>query len=114
MSDYLMLYRMPANSPDLPDSPQRMQERMQKWRAWFGELESKGALKNIGHPLESKSAWVDPKANVHDGPFPESKDLVLGFSIVQAADLRSAGALAKTCPVLQYGGSVEVRPIQAM
>ncbi len=114
MSEFLMLYRLPADSPDLPDSPQRMQERLQRWRDWFRDLEGKGALKAMGHPLETGGAMVAGGGAVHDGPYAESKDLVLGYSILQAKDLAGASRLAAGCPVLAYGGTVEVRPIRQM
>ena len=52
-----------------------------------------------------------PHNTVSDGPFLESKDLVLGFIVVKARDLAQAVELAKGCPMLAGGGSVEVRPI---
>ena len=115
MSEFLFLYRLPADSPDMPDSARRMQERLEKWTAWFKELESKGALRTLGAPLETRGAVVkDGGRTVHDGPYAESKDIVLGYSIVQARDLAEASALASDCPVLKYGGKVEIRPIRQM
>ena len=115
MSDFLLLYRLPADSPDMPASPQRMQERLERWRAWFGDLEAKGHLRALGHPLEMGGAVVkDGGATVHDGPYAESKDILIGYSILQAEDLTGARALASGCPVLLYGGMVEVRPIRQM
>ena len=49
---------------------------------------------------------------VTDGPFIEVKEIVGGFSIVQAGTLDAAAELAKGCPIFQRGGSVEVRPLQ--
>ncbi|HZX40325.1 MAG TPA: YciI family protein [Myxococcaceae bacterium] len=115
MSDFLLLYRLPADSPDMPDSPQRMQERLERWRAWFGELEAKGHLKVLGHPLEMGGAVVkDGGGTIHDGPYAESKDILIGYSVVQTRDLAEANAVASRCPVLAYGGMVEVRPIRQM
>lgn len=115
MSEFLLLYRLPAGSPDMPDSPQRMQERLQRWRAWFGELEAGGHLRSLGHPLESAGAVVrDGGGTVHDGPYAESKDILIGYSVVRAGDLAAARLLAAGCPVLVYGGMVEVRPIRQM
>jgi len=37
-----------------------------------------------------------------------------GYSVVEAKDLDHAAELAKGCPILEVGGSVEVRPIQRM
>jgi hypothetical protein len=48
---------------------------------------------------------------VIDGPYAETKDLVLGFLVLEASGLEEAIAVAKTCPMAQGGGSVEVRPV---
>jgi hypothetical protein len=115
MSEYLYLYRLPSDSPELPGSPQRMQERLARWTAWFKDLEGKGHLKALGHPLETNGTVIkDGGRTVHDGPYAESKDIVLGYSLVQASDLAEASALASSCPVLSYGGKVEIRPIRQM
>jgi hypothetical protein len=115
MSEFLYLYRWPAGSPYTPDSPQQMQERLTKWTAWFKDLESKGVIKNPGHPLESKGAVVkDRRGTVTDGPYAESKDIIGGYTLVEAKDLSQAAGLASGCPILEYGGVVEVRPIRQM
>ena len=115
VSEFLYLYRLPADSPELPGSPRNMQERLQKWTAWFRDLESRGTLRVLGHPLETGGAVLaDGGRTVHDGPYAESKDIVLGYSVVQAKDLAEARAIAGGCPVLTYGGMVEVRPIMQM
>jgi hypothetical protein len=51
---------------------------------------------------------------VTDGPFAEAKDVVGGFTLILARDLEQAAELSKGCPILEVGGSVEVRPIQAL
>jgi len=50
---------------------------------------------------------------VTDGPFAE-KDLVSGFTLVEAKDLAQATELSMGCPVFTYGGAVEVRPVAKM
>lgn len=50
---------------------------------------------------------------VTDGPYAE-KDLVGGFTVIEAKDLSHAAELSMGCPVFLYGGSVEVRPIARM
>ena len=88
-----------------------MQKTMQKWQAWFKELGAKGHLKDIGHPLEHSGKVVRGK-HVTDGPFAEAKDVVGGFTLIEARDLDQAAELSKGCPILEAGGSVEVRPIR--
>jgi hypothetical protein len=45
-------------------------------------------------------------------PFAESTDLVSGSVIIEAACLEDAVDVARTCPTYEFGGSVEVRPVQ--
>ena len=51
---------------------------------------------------------------VTDGPFAEAKDLIGGYTLVQAKDLAQAADLTSGCPIFEIGGFVEVRPIRAM
>lgn len=111
MSDFAFLYR----GRDTNASPEQMQKTMEKWRAWFKQLGEQGHLKDIGHPLENSGKVVTGKQkSVTDGPFAEAKDVVGGFTLVQARDLGQATDLSKGCPILEVGGSVEVRPIQPL
>jgi hypothetical protein len=61
--------------------------------------------------LTPEGRLVDAKKVVTDGPFVESKEVLGGFSIVQADSLDAAAELAKGCPGLLFGGKVEVRPL---
>ena len=111
MSEFTFLYR----GRDTSASPEQMQKTMEKWVAWFKQLESAGALKYPGHPLEHTGKVVKSKQKVVvDGPYAEAKDVIGGYSVVEAKDLDHASELAKGCPILDVGGSVEVRPIQRM
>ena len=46
---------------------------------------------------------------VVDGPYAESKEAVAGYYQIRAASRDDALAAASRCPILSYGGSVEVR-----
>jgi hypothetical protein len=112
MSEYLFLYRGPSADSA---SPEQMQQIMQKWLAWFKDLGDKGHIKNIGQPLEPAGKVVRGTAkSIHDGPFAETKDVVNGYTLVEAKDLAEAAELSKGCPILERNGSVEVRPIRKM
>ncbi|TLY51863.1 MAG: hypothetical protein E6K53_06135 [Gammaproteobacteria bacterium] len=109
MSEFTFMYR----GRELPESPEKMQKHMEKWRAWFKELESNGHIKDLGHALESSGKVVAGKQKVvSDGPYAEAKDVVGGYTLIEAKDLKHAAELAKGCPILEAGGSVEVRPVQ--
>ena len=114
MSEFVFLFRSTvADHLQAMGTPEAAQRSMQAWFVWMRELEAKGCLKNPGQPLDRTGKVVRAQA-VTDGPFAESKDLVLGFITVEARDLAHAAELAAGCPMVHGGGSVEVRPVAAM
>jgi hypothetical protein len=48
-----------------------------------------------------------------DGPFADTKEVLGGFALVEAADLDEAVDLAARMPPARLGGVVEVRPVAA-
>src|SRR5207248_10168843 len=69
-------------------------------------------IKNPGHPLERAGKLVKGKQRtITDGPYAESKDIIGGYTLVEAKDLAEAVELSKGCPILEGGGVVEVRPV---
>ncbi|MGA8534888.1 MAG: YciI family protein [Candidatus Tumulicola sp.] len=110
MSEFLYLYRGGQRG----QTPEQSQQIMQKWLAWMKELTTSGNLKDPGQPLEEEGKVVNGKGTVTDGPYAEAKDLVGGFTLVEADSLARASELARGCPILEVGGSVEVRPIMKM
>jgi|SRR5579859_4593515 len=112
MAEFVYLYRRSVNQPF---TPQEMQERLQRWQAWFKDLESKGHLANIGLPLAGTGGVVkDRKGSFHDGPYAETKDVVMGYSLIAAESLEQARSLATGCPIFDQGGVVEIRPVMKM
>jgi hypothetical protein len=109
MSEFTYLFR----GRELSASPEQTQKTIQKWLAWFEDLKAKSHLKDPGHPLEHAGKVVSGKQKtVNDGPYAEAKDVVGGYIVVEAEDLNQAVDLSKGCPILEVGGSVEVRPNQ--
>ena len=111
MSEFTFLFR----GRDTTSSPEQMQKTMEKWVAWFKDLGAKGHIKDPGHPLEKTGKVVKGNQKVvTDGPYAEAKDIVGGYTLIEARDLAHAAELAKGCPILEVGGSVEVRPVQKL
>ncbi|HEY1655280.1 MAG TPA: YciI family protein [Candidatus Tumulicola sp.] len=112
MSEYLYIYR--GERPPERD-PEEAQQIMQKWLSWMKDLTASGNLKDPGQPLESEGKVVKGKGRaLTDGPFAEAKDLVGGYTLIEADSLATAAKLAAGCPILEFDGSVEVRPIMKM
>jgi hypothetical protein len=112
MSEFTFLYR---GGMQPGASPEQMQQQMQRWVKWMQELSQEGHLKDRGNPLERTGKVVKGKEKtVNDGPYAEAKDVVGGYSLIEAKDLGQAVELSKGCPIFEAGGSVEVRPVMKM
>src|SRR5882724_5028437 len=110
MAKFMYIFRGGAFvTPGL--SPTEMQAHMAKWYSWAGALAKAGRNKG-GNPVQSKGTTIRGRDRVvTDGPYAESKDLVTGNMLIEVASLAEAAELAQDCPVFEYDGSVEVRPI---
>ena len=88
-------------------TPPPKEEGFAAMKKYAGELRSRGVLRR-GGPLAPASAGAgvrvrDGKALVTDGPFPETKELIAAFWIVDVADRAAALEIARRCPHAQRG-----------
>jgi hypothetical protein len=112
MSEYVLLYRATPEARDAAMTGEQAKQSMAKWQAWMKEMADKGQLRNRGVPLERPGRVVrGRKKSVTDGPFAETKEVLGGFSIIEAKDIDEAARIAGGCPILEGEGSVEVRPV---
>lgn len=110
MKEYLMLIRENLDNYGKM-TPQEMQEDIAKHVKWVEELVKNGNFKG-GNPLTPTGKHV--KGNdkiVTDGPYIEAKEGVSGFYFLLANSLEEVTEIAKGCPSLHIGGTVEVREI---
>lgn len=108
-TEYMLLFRDTDWERGL--SPEEMQQVMDQWITWFNGLVEQGKAK-AGQPLKHEGKIVSGKTGlVMDGPFAESKEAIAGYFLLQVKGLDEAIAIAKDCPGLKYGTTVEVRPV---
>ena len=110
MAKFMFVYREPKMDMSSV-SPEEMQQVMQKWMTWIKGAMDSGWMVEAGDALQPQGKVVKGDSVVTDGPFAESKELVGGYSMVEATDLDAAAKLAEGCPALSVGGSVEVREL---
>jgi hypothetical protein len=116
MSEFVYLFRSTREQQEQAmGTPEAAQLSLQNWLGWLQQLEAQGQLKDRGQPLDRGGSVVSGSQKlVTDGPYAESKDLVLGFMLIQARDLHEAVEISKGCPIVAGGGSVEIRPVMKM
>lgn len=110
MAKFMFLQRS-GDCDDRPEmTPEEMEVGMKEWMDWVKNGTEEGWLLDPGSPLGT-GAVVQADLSVIDGPFAESKELVGGYSIVEAADLVVACEYAKQTMKLAGGGKIEVREL---
>ena len=104
MANYLFTY----HGGGTPETEEEGAQVMAAWGAWLGGLGE--AVVDQGNPVgPSASVANDGTTAPLDGP-----DTVTGYSIVVAPDLDAATTMAKSCPILDDGGWVEIGEIVPM
>ena len=81
--------------------------------AWVKEMDGRGVrlLGNRLRPVENATTVRTRSGDVliSDGPFAETKEQMLGFDVIECADLDEAIEVAAKHPVATFG-MIEVRP----
>jgi hypothetical protein len=88
-----------------------------------GHLELNDELRASGHLVEAEAlqpgaaaVTIRPRRSrtaVVDGPFAETKELVAGFYLIEAADMHEAIQIASRFPGAQHG-AVEIREVRRL
>lgn len=98
MAKYLFVY----HGGSKPDTEEEGAKVMDAWGQWFGSMGS--AVVDGGNPVGVSSTVNDDGSISNDG----GANPASGYSLVEASDIDDALAIAKGCPILSAGGSVEV------
>jgi hypothetical protein len=84
-------------------------EIMNQFAAWAEKLSQEGRYQDCVRPVGENRRVTRAGSQIHtDGPFPETKEVISGIFFIKAKDIQDATEVAKSSPVLNYGGSVEV------
>lgn len=113
MKDFLLVYR--ADNSAMPTvTPEQQQATTQRWMDWIMGIAAEGKLADRGNRLTMSGKVLKPNNVITNGPFTEIKESIGGYSIIKANDYDDAVKIAKGCPGLTLGGSVEVREVGQM
>ena len=112
MSKFMFIFRGGGIVVQPPLPPAEIGAHLAKWTAWVDALTKAGHSDIHLPPLENGGTAVRGSSKtLTDGPYAEAKDLVSGILVISAASLDAAVELARGCPIYEYDGSVEVRPV---
>jgi hypothetical protein len=108
MNDYLLMFRR----EERPLTQAEQEQMMASFLAWAGALRKEGvvtAIERLKPSTTGRTLRQKPGGVVIDGPYTEAKEAIVGFFMVKAPSVEAAAAIARGCPILAVGGTVEVR-----
>ncbi len=92
-------------------SKQEQKKLLTRYRAWVEQLKHAGIL-HSGEPLGSSARLLRRVAGrIHDEPYTETRQTLTGFFVIEAPDLETATRIARDCPALEHGETIEVRQV---
>jgi hypothetical protein len=121
MPKFMIIPRDPSERPEaFGIGPADMEKILQKYMDWTANLAKAGKLDH-GHKLKDGEGRVigraggekGGKVTVTDGPYMESKEIMGGYWVLNAANYNEAQALVMDCPHLQFG-TLEIRQVDEM
>ena len=96
-----------------PKMPQPSKEvlagNIKHWNEFMGGLAQNGQIVSGYRP--SPDGKTVTKNEIKDGAYYSDNETISSFIIIKAADMNAAESIAKKCPILEFDGSVEVRPL---
>ena len=103
MSKFMFAY----HGGKMPETPEEGAKMMAAWEAWYKDMGE--SLVDGGNPV-GMSKTVS-SGGVEDGG---GANPLSGYTIISADSIEVACDMAKGCPMLESGGTVEVAPVIEM
>ncbi len=103
MTQYIITYL----DGDQPSTPEDGQKHFEKYQAWLASL-GKAAISPM-NPFKDTST-VNSDGTVTAG----SSTMMSGYTIIETESMEKALEMAKACPFLEIGGSLEVSELVQM
>lgn len=110
--EFMLLFRYEPNANYQPTEAE-LTEMHQQWGAFIGNIAIQEKLVST-HQLGFEGVQIAADQTVTEGIHIANQLTVGGNMIVTANSLEEATSIAKNCPILFMGGTVEVRAIQPM
>jgi hypothetical protein len=105
----LMVYAEPGYEEALADD-----ERAAVYAEYLALADDPRCISSAAlQPAETATSVqvVNGRTLMTDGPFADTKEVLGGFALIEAANLDDALALAARIPAARLGGAVEIRPV---
>ena len=103
MAEFMIAY----HGGKKPDSKEEGMANMAKWMAWVAGLGAN--ITNQGTPLMNTKIVTSSDVQDEDDP-----NMMRGFAVIKAEDIKAAVEIAKTDPFLETDGTIRISQMMEM
>jgi len=111
-NEFMLVFRYEPNSNYQPTEVE-LNEMHQQWGVFIGNIAIQEKLIST-HQLGFEGVQISPDKSITEGIYIANNQTLGGNLVVKANNINEAVEMAKNCPILLVGGTVEVRAIQPM
>ena len=110
-NEFMLVFRF---APTISEPTAEVQNEIhQQWKTFIADIASQGKLIST-HRLSFDGLLLELDQETQNSPFVANNQMVSGNLMLKASSYEEAAKMAKNCPVLKMGGSVEVRQVIPM
>lgn len=110
--NFMMIFRFEPNF-DYQPTQEDLEQQEKVWGQFIGNLAIQEKLVGTNQ-LGFEGLQVNHEMEVSEGITISEGKTIGGNMIVKAKTIQEAAEMAKACPILQMGGTVEIRDIMPM
>ena len=108
MPDFLIIQHPNPELKADRASPRQLQDLIPIWQKWFRIIDARNCSPTSTKQPSCEGILIGPETTGRDFD-PDIIELIGGISFIQAEDYDEAIEIARNCPILKLGGTVELR-----
>ena len=113
MAQFLgVLYGDPARFESMP--PAALQAAIAKYMGWGQQATKKKLIVGSNKLVDDKGKVLRRTPVATDGPYSETKEVLGGYYLIEAANYDEAVKFFQDHPHLTYDGTIEIRKIEVL
>jgi len=109
MRQYLLIFRF--KSDFVPSSKEAVQANIKHWNEYMSDLGRNGKLVTGFRPTDAGRTITGLNKTTHEGRYVANNETISSFIVINAKSIDEASEIAAACPIFEFDGSVEVRPV---
>lgn len=108
-TEFLLVFKRDHKAAELQLTAATLQRHIRYWNEWITNLAVNDQLASQHRSWDTGGMVLKPGHNIVEGPFEEDKESITSLITIYANDYQEAKEIALGCPILDVGGTVEIR-----